>query len=251
MSQNTAYADFRAKQVARKAAAEARIKAKTVYQEKEESAKTVPNNLKVIANFTVGAVQATSDVTVKEENNGMKEWSIVSNKIQGVTPKENVSYIVSKSEEGVEKYVLTDNFEVYAEVGKPNKLIVVTTEKELGSKVGIGVIATIQNKINEVSEVGGNSNMGEWAIVSNKIQGVTEQDDVAYILVKDGEGVEKYVLTDNFEVYNELGKPNKLIVVTTANEVLNVPVVEESSESSESEESESSEDSESSEAVEG
>ena len=250
------YAEFLAKQEARKTASHDRITAKMKTIDKDISAKYIPNNLKIIAGLTVGQVQQVSDasdVPVDVEAGKMPPFYLYPpriNAIQVVTTPDDVAYILVKGDEDTEdKYVLTDNFDVYNKLGEPNKLIVVTKKDNIPI-VGLPVIAMQNDPVQFISDAkdAEKAPMKLWAEVNNAIQVVTTPDDVAYILVKGEDGEEdKYVLTDNFDVYNKLGEPNKLIVVTTPNDVLNVPVVEEessaSSETSDSSISSSSEES--------
>ena len=235
------YAEFLAKQEARKTASHDRITAKMKTIDKDISAKYIPNNLKIIAGLTVGQVQQVSDasdVPVDVEAGKMPPFYLYPpriNAIQVVTTPDDVAYILVKGDEDTEdKYVLTDNFDVYNKLGEPNKLIVVTKKDNIPI-VGLPVIAMQNDPVQFISDAkdAEKAPMKLWAEVNNAIQVVTTPDDVAYILVKGEDGEEdKYVLTDNFDVYNKLGEPNKLIVVTTPNDVLNVPVVEEESSAS-------------------
>lgn len=232
------YSEFLAKQARRKAESLARITAPTETVNKEVSSKYVSNNLKVIAGFTVGSVQQISnakDVAVVNMETGkmppiyLYPQSI--NAIQGITKKD---------------YVLSNNFVVYSKMGDPNKLIIIT-KKENISISGLAEIALQNGSIQLISNVKEleNSGIKLFAKENNAMQVITAKDDISYILVKGEGGEEEYVLADNFEVYNKSGEPNKIIVITTKDEVLNVPVVEEESSSSSS--SESSEESSSSE----
>lgn len=248
------YAEFRAKQEARKTASHDRITAKMETIEKDVSAKYIPNNLKIIAGLTVGSVQQVSDAhdvpVVDVEAGKMPPLYLYPpriNDIQVVTSPDDVAYILVKGDDSEEKYVLTDSFDVYNKLGEPNSLIIVT-KKDNVPVVGLPVIALQNGPVQFVSDArdAEKAPMKLWAEENNAIQVITEPDNVSYILVKgEDDSEEKYVLTDNFDVYNKLGEPNKLIVVTVPNDVLNVPVVEEeSSSSSSSAESESSASSE-------
>lgn len=237
------YAEFRAKQEARKTASYNRITAKTTTISKEVSQKYIPDNLKVIARLSVGEVQQVSnakDVEADGENfPPLYLYPRQINSIQVITRPDNVSAILVKNEDDKEVYELTGNFEVYNKLGEPNKLIVVTATENIPS-IGLSTIATQNGPVQQLSDakdVDG-APMEIWAKANNAIQVITEPDDVAYIL-----NGSSYELTDNFEVYNKLGEPNKLIAITTKNEVLNVPVVEETESSTSSETSGSSESS--------
>ena len=132
------YAEFLAKQEARKTASHDRITAKMKTIDKDISAKYIPNNLKIIAGLTVGQVQQVSDasdVPVDVEAGKMPPFYLYPpriNAIQVVTTPDDVAYILVKGDEDTEdKYVLTDNFDVYNKLGEPNKLIVVTTPNDV------------------------------------------------------------------------------------------------------------------------
>ena len=132
------YAEFLAKQEARKTASHDRITAKMETIDKDISAKYIPNNLKIIAGLTVGQVQQVSDasdVPVDVEAGKMPPFYLYPpriNAIQVVTTPDDVAYILVKGDEDTEdKYVLTDNFDVYNKLGEPNKLIVVTTPNDV------------------------------------------------------------------------------------------------------------------------
>ena len=132
------YAEFLAKQEARKTASHDRITAKMETIDKDISAKYIPNNLKIIAGLTVGQVQQVSDasdVPVDVEAGKMPPFYLYPpriNDIQVVTTPDDVAYILVKGDEDTEdKYILTDNFDVYNKLGEPNKLIVVTTPNDV------------------------------------------------------------------------------------------------------------------------
>jgi len=217
------YSDFLEKQRIRKEKGLSRITSKTFTDFTRYLSPEVPDNLKIITELTNKYNIQNSDahdVNIEYDNSGnvIKQPPIflypptINNKLQLITTPDQVCYIRKNDE-----YDLTDNFEVYNNLNNPNEVILITKKDNIPI-VSLPFIVMQGGYSQELSDVSFNNDiLNIWQNFNNDITRITRKDDICY-KIKDN----IYVLTDNFEVYNKKDEPNKIIIITKRENVLNI-----------------------------